>query len=48
MNYFRDFPEGVPPVEADPGESQGSGRRISRSAVFDMVQLSVQVNVQTA
>ncbi len=28
---------GVSPVEADPGESPGSGRRISRSAVFDMV-----------
>jgi len=34
---FDIFRSGVSPVEADPGESPGSGRRISRSAVFDMV-----------
>jgi len=34
---FDIFRSGVSPVEADPGESPGSGRRISRSTVFDMV-----------
>ena len=34
---FDIFRQGVSPVEADPGGFQGSGRRISRSAVFDMV-----------
>ena len=34
---FDIFWRGVSPVETEPGESCEKGRRISRSAVFDMV-----------
>ena len=34
---FDIFQRGVSPVEAEPGESCETGRRVSRSPVFDIV-----------
>jgi hypothetical protein len=42
------FQRGVPPVESDMGVVCHNTRRPGGSLIFDMWQLSVQVNVQNA
>src|SRR5213592_4466837 len=48
INVFEIFGEGSGPVETTMGESCDSRRKMSRSAVFDNVEVSVQVNVKSA
>jgi hypothetical protein len=42
------FQRGIPPVESDMGVVCHNTRRAGGSLIFDMWQLSVQVNVQNA
>jgi len=48
INVFEILGEGSGPVETTMGESCDSRRKMSRSAVFDIVEVSVQVNVKSA
>src|SRR5947199_10390374 len=45
---FEIFWQGVPPVEPGLGFDSCLSRRIGRSSVLDIVELSVQVSVKTA
>jgi hypothetical protein len=38
LTVFENFWRGVPPVEADPGEYSGSGRRIEPSTIFPIAK----------
>ncbi len=48
INAFEIFWQGVPPVEPGLGFDSCLSRRIGRSSVLDIVELSVQVSVKTA
>src|SRR5213596_2692616 len=48
INAFEIFWQGVPPVEPGLGFDSCFSRRIGRSSVLDIVELSVQVSVKTA
>jgi hypothetical protein len=45
-NALHEFSEGVPPVDIVMDETGKSGRRTGWLPVFDLWQVSVQVNVQ--